>query len=131
MNCKCGGQLDAKCPCGGTIICKDNCPVGGGKALKFKFKVGSPIISLLVINKPKLIVTPGNNSIQIHGWTQEPNTLLTGRQWIGELPSTGGTIKVESKYQWISIFAKNPDTSNAYDGACFTSRGKYIDLVSF
>lgn len=128
MNCKCKGQVDKKCPCGGEIICSSGCS-SGGKALKFKFKIDSPIIAPIVI-KPKILITSGNNSIQIQGWTQEPNTGLSGRIWVADLPEIGGTVKVKG-YQWISVFAKNPNNSNQFDGVCFTSRGKILELVSF
>lgn len=115
----------------GMMVCFDNCPLGG-KA--FEFDSGGVFELEIIVDG--VVITMGTDSIQLHRWSQEPNVFLDGREYVGELPHTGGTLSVtiDATYRWISIFARNPDnwdTPDAYDGVCFTVVEGKIYLKGF
>lgn len=113
----------------GIMICPDNCSVGG-KAFKFNYFY-LPGGQFIVQVGTGMLITDGINSIQVHGWNEEPNTSLNGRFFIAELPHTGGLVQLPIVSEWISIFAKNPYTSNHFDGVCFQTTGNLIKLLGF
>jgi len=121
---------------GGDIICNLDCPIGGKC---FEFYAPQTNIPLIIQIGFDIVISPGVDAIQMHRWNQQPNEWLDGREWIGQLPQTGGTVNVtiNDTYRWISFFARNPDNfdefsnPNAYDGVCFTVSGNVITLVSF
>lgn len=115
---------------GGIITCTSGCAVGG-KA--FTFYAPHTSLSLKIEVGFGISITSGSNSIQMHRWNQTPNTGLTGREFVAELPNTGGntSVDINSTYRWISIFAKNPAKSNQFDGVCFTVSGNVVTLIGF
>ncbi|MBD2437372.1 hypothetical protein [Nostoc sp. FACHB-110] len=115
---------------GGIIACTSGCAVGG-KA--FTFYAPHSSIELKIEVGFDISITSGANSIQLHRWSEEPNTALTGREFVAELPHTGGntSVTIDGTHRWISVFAKNPSNSNYFDGACFTISGNTITLLGF
>lgn len=115
---------------GGQTICTSGCAIGG-KA--FAFFAPQTDLELNVQVGFDVSITSGVKSIQVHRWSQEPNTGLTGRVFAAELPHTGGTVKINltSTYRWISIFAKNPSKSGAFDGVCFSVNGNTCTLIGY
>lgn len=131
----CKPNKNRKCPCGastlsGAIICPTTC-TAGGKA--FAFYLPYKDINLIIRPGFNINITPGNDSIEIHRWSQEPNTSLSGRQFFKKISHTGGEVEldIDSTYRWISIFARNPSNGNIYDGCCFHMSGNLITLLSF
>lgn len=114
----------------GEIICQDTCTFGGKV---FKFYAPQTSLQLQVKIGFDINITSGSDSIQLHRWNQEPNTDLDGREFVAEIPNTGGevTVTINSTYRWISFFAKNPSNSNNFDGVCFVVDGNTVTLVSF
>lgn len=114
----------------GRSLCTSGCVLG---AKAFHFYSAHTNLSLIVEKGFDINITSGSDSIQIHKWSQEPNTNLTGRIWVANLPNTGGKVAltIDSTHRWISIFAKNPSNSNRYDGVCFTLQGNTITLIGF
>jgi hypothetical protein len=114
----------------GSIICNSACVVGG-KA--FEFYAAQKTLELVVQPSFDIAIASGNNSIEIHRWSQEPNESLNGREFAAELPDTGGraTISIDSTYRWISVFAKNPASGDAFDGVCFLRDGNTLTLMNY
>lgn len=114
----------------GRSLCTGGCTLGG-KA--FHFYSAHTTLQLRIEKGFDIDITTDANSIQLHKWSQEPDTNLTGRIWVADLPNTGGnaTVTIDSTHRWISIFAKNPANSNQYDGVCFTLQGNTITLIGF
>ncbi len=121
---------------GGIITCTDGSPVNGaGKAFLFY----RPQTDLALVVQPSfdISISSGSDSIQIHRWSQEPNIELNGREFLAELPSTGGnfTVDIDTTYRWISIFAKNPNNAipNAFDCVYITHPivGNVFTLIDF
>lgn len=115
----------------GEILCVDNCPIGGKV---FEFDSGGVFELEIIVDGA--VMTTGADSIQLHRWSEEPNTDLFGREYVGELPYTGGTLSVtiDATYRWISVFARNPDnwyTPDVHDGVCFTVVEGKIYLKGF
>lgn len=123
-----------KCPCGatlsGAITCQSGC-TAGGKA--FAFYLPYKDINLIIKPGFNINITPGVDSIEIHRWSQEPNTSLNGRQFLTKMPHTGGDVELDinNTTKWISIFVRNPSNGNRYDGCCFHVSGNTITLLSF
>jgi hypothetical protein len=119
---------------GGATICTSGCAIGG-KA--FQFYAPQTNLELELQIGFDISVVSGSKSIQIHKWSETPNTNLTGRQFAAELPHTGGRVKIniDNTFRWISIFAKNPVKYGvfigAFDGVCFTVTGSIITLISY
>lgn len=115
---------------GGVTICTGDCAIGGGKAFTF---YAPNILDLVIVPGFDIVITSGATSIQIHRWSQEPNTSLDGREFVAELDATGGIapVDIDSTYRWISVFAKNPTNSDFFDGVCFTVSGNILTLISF
>ncbi|MBD2489002.1 hypothetical protein [Aulosira sp. FACHB-615] len=116
---------------GGIITCTSGCAVGG-KA--FTFYAPHTSLSLEIEVGFDITIASGTDSIQLHRWNQLPNTGLTGRQFVAELPHTGGSANaiIDSTHRWISIFARNPSLDfDAFDGVCFTVSGNTITLIGF
>ncbi|MEH2201170.1 hypothetical protein [Nostoc sp.] len=115
----------------GEIICNSGCDIGG-KAFEFYAPHSNLEIEIQV--GFGISITSGSASIQIFGWSQEPNTSLNGRQFIAAVAHTGAKIiipNLDSTHKWLSIFAKNPSKSGQYDGVCFTVSGNVITLIGF
>lgn len=125
-----GGAPADSASVGGEIICPSNCTTGG-KAFGFY----APQISLEMEIQVgfDISIMSGATSIQMHRWNQEPNINLNGREFVAELPHTGGTatVTINSTYRWISFFAKNPANSNFFDGVCFVVSGKVCTLMGY
>jgi|GEM_PF-5120328 len=105
----------------------------GGKILTISDFVAGTSYSLNV-NLNGITLSAGN--IQIHKWTQVPNTSLTGRVWVADVPITGGDFNFtvpNSNFYGLSIFAKNPNKSDYYDAVCCTwdRSTRTISLRSF
>jgi hypothetical protein len=114
----------------GGITCTTNCSIGG-KVFAFY----APQTNLEIIIRPgfDIAITPGSKSIQLHRWNQQPTDFLWGRQFVAEMPETGGAaiVTVDSIHRWISIFAKNPSNGGQYDGVCFTRSGNIFTLIGY
>lgn len=115
--------------CSGDIICTTGCSLGG-KAYRFDAAVD---MFLKVVPGFDISISSGVKSIQIHRWNQLPNTNLTGRTFLAELPNTGGVVflPITNTFRWISIFAGNPSRGGGFDGVCFRISGNICTLVSF
>lgn len=115
---------------GGETTCSTGCTIGG-KA--FTFYASNESLSLSIKVGFDIAITSGSDSIQLHKWSQEPNTNLNGREFVCSLSATGGsaTVTIDSTYRWISIFAQNPANNNFFDGVCFRVDGSILTLVSF
>ncbi|KYC42056.1 hypothetical protein WA1_18820 [Scytonema hofmannii PCC 7110] len=116
----------------GEIVCSGTCVIAGtGKA--FKFYAPQPNLEITVQVSFDMTVSTGANSIQLHRWSQEPNTNLSGREFVAEMSQAGGkaTVIIDSIYRWISFFAKNPSLGDNFDGCCFTVEGNTFTLMSF
>lgn len=116
-----------------TVICTSGCTTaanGSGKALQF---LAPGTYDLIIAPGFGISITSGSTSIELHKWSQAPNTGLTGRVWVGAVAHTGGklSVTIDSTYQFISIFAKNPANSNRYDGTCFVANGNKLTLLGF
>ncbi|MBD2364522.1 hypothetical protein H6G36_25670 [Anabaena minutissima FACHB-250] len=125
-----GGNGGSGVSFGGLITCTDDCTIGG-KA--FTFYAPQMGLKLEIVPGFDITITSGSTSIQIHRWSELPNTELTGREFAAELPHTGGTVEIDidSTYRWISIFAKNPDNGDLFDGVCFVVDGNTCTLMGF
>jgi hypothetical protein len=132
----CKPNKNARCLCGtssgyaGTIACQSGCNTGG-KA--FAFYLPYPDMHLILKPGFDINITPGADSIEIHRWSQVPNTSFNGRQLHAKISHTGGEVELDinSTYRWISVFARNPSKGNIYDGCCFHMSGNAITLLSF
>ncbi len=116
----------------GFLNCAQDCPIiNTGKV--FEFYSGVTNLPLIVEIGFDINITSGSNSIELHRWNQEPNIDLNGKEWYADLPNTGGTILFtnSSEYRWISVFARNPNNSDQYDGVCFNVENNLITLVGF
>ena len=116
---------------GGNLCTSGQCAIGG-KA--FQFYAPQTNLPLLIIPSFDIAIATGTDSIQLHRWSQQPNTALTGRTFAGAIANTGGTINVtiDSTYRWISFFARNPSNgNNAFDGVCFTMNGNVVTLLGY
>jgi hypothetical protein len=126
---------------GGEMACSNDCPTDrnnlyySGKAFKFYCPQ-----NIRIIIKPTfgMTITPGSTSIQLFRWSQSPNTYTDGREFVAEMPHTGGStfLEIDSGHRWISIFAKNPsnvsvDLESGFDAACFVMNGNVATLLSF
>jgi hypothetical protein len=117
---------------GGIISCKEECSIeGSGKA--FLFYAPQTNLKLVIAPGFEIDITTANNAIELHRWSQEPNEDLDGREWVGELPQTGGILHVDitSTYRWISVFAKNPGSDDSHDAVCFEVSGNTLTLLGF
>lgn len=125
-----GGSVEPPEPIlSGSLICTGQCSTGG-KAYQSS---ANQTVNLNIVPSPNLPIVSGSNSIQIHRWNQLPNTSLAGRIFLSALPATGGTVPItlDGGYQYFSIFAKNPNKGNFYDGCCFTVSENTINLVGY
>lgn len=116
-----------------TVICTTECTTaanGSGKALEF---LAPGNHDLIIVPGFGISITSDSTSIQLHRWSQEPNTELTGRVWAGAVAHTGGklSVTIDSTYKWVSVFAKNPANSNLYDGVCFVANGNTLTLLGY
>jgi hypothetical protein len=103
----------------------------GGKILEIPDSSG---INTINVDLNGVTLTAGN--IQIHQWRQAPNTALTGREWIADVPITGGSFDLDiptTNFYGLSIFAKNNSNSGYYDAVCCTwnKATRTISLRSF
>lgn len=78
-----------------------------------------------------------NKIIEIHRWSQPPNggvlyndatfsgETMVGREWVADLPATGGTVSVtiDSTYRWISVMARNYDDLNVTNNSSYQGKG--------
>lgn len=128
---KSSGSSSGGAAFGGTNLCNSGCDIG---TKAFEFYAPHTNLELVIEIGFDISITTGSTSIQIHGWSQEPNTSLTGRQFIVAIAHTGAKITIpvlDSTHRWLSIFAKNPAKSGQYDGVCFTVSGNVITLIGF
>ena len=60
-----------------------------------------------------------SNIIEVHRWSQPPNSSMTGRSWVADLPREGGAVNVvvDSTYRWITVQARNYNGSSPSGGA--------------
>ncbi|MEH1902522.1 MAG: hypothetical protein V7L04_14155 [Nostoc sp.] len=116
---------------GGANLCNSGCTIG---TKAFEFYAPQTNLELIIQVGFGISITAGSKSIQIYGWSQQPNTSLNGRQFIAEIANTGGKIIIptlDSTHKWLSIFAKNPAKSGQFDGVCFTVTGNVITLIGY
>ncbi|MEH2148617.1 hypothetical protein [Nostoc sp.] len=115
----------------GSIICTSSCSSGAGKAFHFD-SPQSGFIEVAVDSAIAPYIYVGNRSIQVSLWTQEPNTDMTGRQFIAELPNTGGSVFIatDDYRPWLTVQAKTGNT-NPQDGVCSTFSGNTVTLIAF
>ncbi|MFK0731420.1 MAG: hypothetical protein ACFKPT_02575 [Gloeotrichia echinulata GP01] len=116
---------------GGINLCNSGCTIG---TKAFQFYAQHTNLELIIEVGFDINIAGDSNSIQVHGWSQEPNTDLIGREFIAAIADTGGKViipVIDSTHKWLSIFAKNPDNSNNYDGVCFIVSGNVITLIGF
>lgn len=128
---KSSGSSSGGASIGGINLCNSGCAVG---TKAFEFYAPQTNLGLVIEIGFGITITSGSTSIQVHGWSQEPNTNLNGREFITAIASTGGKViipVIDSTHKWLSIFAKNPDNSNQYDGVCFIVTGNVITLIGF
>lgn len=102
-----------------TILCTGDCAIGG-KALAFG-PGWNGTHTFTMAPEPTLVVADPKG-IEIYGWTEEPNTGLSGRVWVADLPETGGTFEITftGANNWISVFARDNFGTGDYNGACIT-----------
>lgn len=118
----------------GRLICTAGAPGGRtdlGKAIEFD---APGTFTLQLEPGFDISIVTGATAIQLHRWSQEPNTGLTGRAFVGETSQAGGSISVtiDSTHRWVSVFARNPANSNRFDGVYLSwDGGDRITLVSF
>ncbi|MFB2769834.1 hypothetical protein ACE1AT_11175 [Pelatocladus sp. BLCC-F211] len=114
----------------GRMICISECSLNDpdiGKAFEFYAPYTGQINIQVGFD---IAITPDEIAIELHRWNVEPNTDLNGREWVADLPHTGGTatVSIDSDYRWISVFAKN---GGSFDATCFTMDGSIATLLSF
>lgn len=116
----------------GQLVCTNDCALGG-KAFAFDSVQFGAVSIVVSPNFQGIISTYYSNAIQIHRWTQEPNSNMEGRHWLADLPYTGGEIflTADFAYKWVSIFARNLNQSDAFDAVCFSVNGNVITLEGF
>ncbi|MBN3875245.1 hypothetical protein [Nostoc sp. JL23] len=114
----------------GSIICTSSCGASQGKAFHFD-SPQSGFIQIVVDPAIASIIYTVPDAIQISLWTQEPNTAMTGRQFVAELPKAGGSvfISTDDYRPWISVQARN--LSSSHDGVCCTFGGNTVTLLTF
>ncbi|MEH1777112.1 hypothetical protein [Nostoc sp.] len=114
----------------GSTICTSSCSSGAGKAFHFD-SPQSGFIEIVVDSAlaPYIYTVP--DAIQVSLWTQEPNTAMYGRQFVAELPKTGGSVFIatDDYRPWISVQARNPGSN--HDGVCCTFVGNTVTLLAF
>lgn len=97
-----------------------------GKAIRV-LKSGTYDLNITVSDLIAPKIVPDPKAIEVHRWSQIPNTSHVNRQWVADLPETGGTasVTIDGTYQWISVYARNVDEYNniRYDGG--TDSGGY------
>ena len=128
----------------GNLVCGYNdgeCNIGG-KAFRFfsPFQgevIVTPSFGINVSSYWEDEFNDGNEnrdkSIELHRWSQEPNFDMNGREFVANIPRSGGSanLVIDSQFQWISIFASNPDEFDSHDATCFVVSGNVISLVDF
>ena len=125
----------------GQIICTSNAPkTNVGKAIEIYGPAGpsTPNFVVEIGYEMEGRIEVGIDAIEISRWATEPDANdLSGREWVGVLPETGGVIAVPlgSKnsngdiYRYITIAAKN---SGIYDHVFLSFNGlNRITLVDF
>ncbi|MBN3951932.1 MAG: hypothetical protein HWQ38_37900 [Nostoc sp. NMS7] len=133
---KCGGASGGGAAFGGIMVCTSGCTVasgGSGKALQFYAPQAN--LELVIEIGFDINIQLVSDAIAIYRWSAAPNTTLSGKESLPiiSLPNTGGkfNIIINSTYQWISIFAKNPAKNNLLDGVCFVVNGNVITLLGY
>jgi hypothetical protein len=116
----------------GSTICTSSCSSGEGKAFQFTFP-RSGFIEIVVDPVISGSIPWASNAIQVSLWSQQPNTGMIGRQFVAELPKTGGTVFIatDDYRSWISVQARNTTNNNFYDGVCCTFSGNIVTLLAF
>jgi hypothetical protein len=116
----------------GSTICISSCSSGEGKAFQFA-SPQSGFIQIVVDSAIASSIPVANNAIQISLWSQEPNTGMYGRQFVAELPKTGGSVFIatDDYRPWITVQAKNTGNGNKHDGVCCTFSGNTVTLLAF
>ena len=73
-----------------------------------------------------------DKSIELHRWSQQPNSEMKGREWVANIPITGGSaqLSIDNQYRWISVFAAHPESENR-EACCFIVNGNVISLIDF
>lgn len=114
----------------GSIICTSSCGASQGKAFHFD-SPQSGFIQIVVDSALAPYIYTSPDAIQISLWTQEPNTSMYGRQFIAELPKTGGKVFIatDDYRPWISVQARDP--SSSHDGVCCNFSGNTVTLLTF
>lgn len=132
---KCGGA-GGGAAFGGIMICTSGCTVAaGGSGKAFQFYAPQANLGLIIQPGFNINIQSGSSAIAIYRWSAAPNTTLSGKESLPiiSLPNTGGkfNLLINSTYQWISVFAKNPAKSNLLDGVCFVVNGNVITLLGY
>lgn len=117
----------------GTLICAGECSLSSvqpvGKAFEFD-AAGTFLATIAVDMDFASSIQVGSQAIEIHRWSQEPNTALTGRTWWADLPETGGNVLITttSTFRWITIQARM-DGTGLSDTVCFKHSGNAFTIM--
>ncbi|MEH1808509.1 hypothetical protein [Nostoc sp.] len=120
----------------GSTICTSSCSSGEGKAFQFT-SPQSGLIQIVVSSAIASSIPVASNAIEISLWSQEPNTDMTGRQFIAELSEAGGSVFIatDDYRPWITVQAKNIANyyypGNPHDGVCCIFSGNTVTLLAF
>src|SRR5574338_373335 len=93
--------------CRAAVECSLSSVQPVGKAFEFD-AAGTFLAAIAVDMDFASLIQVGSQAIEIHRWSQEPNTALTGRTWWADLPETGGSVQItnDNNYRRITIQAR-------------------------
>ena len=117
----------------GTLICAGECSLSAtqpvGKAFEFD-AAGTFLATIAVDMDFASSIQVGSQAIEIHRWSQEPNTALTGRTWWADLPETGGNVLITTTttYRWITIQVRK-QSNGLSDTVCFKHSGNAFTIM--
>lgn len=116
----------------GSIICTSSCGASQGKAFRFD-SPQSGFIQIVVDSAIASGIHASSNAIQISLWSEEPNTDMEGRQFVAEIPETGGSVFIatDDYRPWLTVQARNAADSWNHDGVCCTFSGNTVTLLAF
>lgn len=119
-------------PIPASVICTADCTIGG-KAIFFPDAVLDTEFTFSVSPQGLVISALYEIAIQVHTWSSPPGTSLTGRIWIADLGKDGGTFTFTptTSNRYLSVFARNPDNADEFDGCCVLWSGNTLMLMSF
>ncbi|MCC5618824.1 hypothetical protein LC605_27800 [Nostoc sp. CHAB 5836] len=126
-----GGGGSSSFDFSGSLICTSLCTTGG-RAFDFDSSQFG-IIQIVVDSGFANQITTSNTAIQVHKWSQEPNTGNIGRIFVAAIPKTGGEVflAVDTDYNWITINARKIANNGTHCATCFTTSQNVATLRSF